>query len=246
MSSGCLLEVRGMSKSFGGLLAVMNLDVEVEEGKIVGLIGPNGSGKTTLFNLITGFLKPDSGMVTFRGGNITGLKPHRICEMGIARIFQLVKPFAQMTALQNVMVGRLYGRNSTHGMKQAETESEEILDFIGLGEKKNVLAASITLGDRKRLELGRALAARPELLLLDEMMAGLNQAETDAAMQLVRKVRDSGITVFMVEHIVKAVMGICDQVIVLNAGEKIAEGSPQQVINDQSVIEAYLGTSWHA
>jgi branched-chain amino acid transport system ATP-binding protein len=242
-----LLEVEKLSKSFGGLMALRALDFGVNEGEILGLIGPNGSGKTTLFNLITGAFKPDSGRVRFRGGNITGFKPHQVCQMGIARIFQLVKPFAQMTALQNVMVGRLYGRNPAHSLKQATTESRETLDFVGLGgDKADIVAGSLTLADRKRLELGRALAARPQLLLLDELMAGLNPVETEAAMRLVKNIMDSGITVIMVEHIVKAVVGLSNRMIVLNAGEKIAEGTPQQVVNDQQVIEAYLGKTQHA
>jgi branched-chain amino acid transport system ATP-binding protein len=241
-----LLEVERLSKSFGGLTALRALNFGVNEGEILGLIGPNGSGKTTLFNLITGALKPDSGQVRFRGENITGLKPHQVCQMGIARIFQLVKPFAQMTALQNVMVGRLYGRNPARSLKQATIESRETLDFVGLGDKADIVAGSLTLADRKRLELGRALAARPQLLLLDELMAGLNPVETETAMRLVKNIMDSGITVIMVEHIVKAVVGLSNRMIVINAGEKIAEGAPQQVVNDQQVIEAYLGKTQHA
>jgi len=241
-----LLEVERLSKSFGGLTALRALNFGVNEGEILGLIGPNGSGKTTLFNLITGAFKPDSGQVRFRGENITGLKPHQVCQMGIARIFQLVKPFAQMTALQNVMVGRLYGRNPARSLKQATIESRETLDFVGLGDKADIVAGSLTLADRKRLELGRALAARPQLLLLDELMAGLNPVETETAMRLVKNIMDSGITVIMVEHIVKAVVGLSNRMIVINAGEKIAEGAPQQVVNDQQVIEAYLGKTQHA
>jgi branched-chain amino acid transport system ATP-binding protein len=236
-----LLQVEKLNKSFGGLMALCELNFEIFEGEIFGVIGPNGSGKTTLFNVITGFLKAHSGKVIFMGKDITGLPPHQICRKGIARIFQLVKPFAQLTVLANVMVGGMYGRNSASNMKQAREKSTEILNFVGLGNKMEVAAHQLTMAERKRLELARALAAHPQLLLLDELMAGLNPAETEIAMELVKKIRDSGITVIMVEHIMKAVLGISDRIMVLNAGMKIAEGFPKEVVKNQQVIEAYLG-----
>jgi branched-chain amino acid transport system ATP-binding protein len=222
-------------------MALCELNFEIFEGEIFGVIGPNGSGKTTLFNVITGFLKAHSGKVIFMGKDITGLPPHQICRKGIARIFQLVKPFAQLTVLANVMVGGMYGRNSASNMKQAREKSTEILNFVGLGNKMEVAAHQLTMAERKRLELARALAAHPQLLLLDELMAGLNPAETEIAMELVKKIRGSGITVIMVEHIMKAVLGISDRIMVLNAGMKIAEGFPKEVVKNQQVIEAYLG-----
>jgi branched-chain amino acid transport system ATP-binding protein len=236
-----LLQVEKLNKSFGGLMAICELNFEIFEGEIFGVIGPNGSGKTTLFNVITGFLKAHSGKVIFMGKDITGLPPHQICRKGIARIFQLVKPFAQLTVLANVMVGGMYGRNSASNMKQAREKSTEILNFVGLGNKMEVAAHQLTMAERKRLELARALAAHPQLLLLDELMAGLNPAETEIAMELVKKIRGSGITVIMVEHIMKAVLGISDRIMVLNAGMKIAEGFPKEVVKNQQVIEAYLG-----
>ncbi|MGA2464104.1 MAG: ABC transporter ATP-binding protein [Thermodesulfobacteriota bacterium] len=236
-----LLQVEKLNKSFGGLMALCELNFEIFEGEIFGVIGPNGSGKTTLFNVITGFLKAHSGKVIFMGKDITGLPPHQICRKGIARIFQLVKPFAQLTVLANVMVGGMYGRNSASNMKQAREKSTEILNFVGLGNKMEVAAHQLTMAERKRLELARALAAHPQLLLLDELMAGLNPAETEIAMELVKKIRGSGITVIMVEHIMKAVLGISDRIMVLNAGMKIAEGFPKEVVKNQQVIEAYLG-----
>jgi branched-chain amino acid transport system ATP-binding protein len=235
------LQVEKLIKSFGGLMALCEVNFEIVEGEIFGVIGPNGSGKTTLFNVITGFLKANSGRVTFMGKDITGLPPHQICRQGIARIFQIVKPFSQLTVLANVMVGGMYGRNPASSMKQAKEKGTEILNFVGLGSKTEIVASQLTMAERKRLELARALAAQPQVLLLDELMAGLNPAETETAMDLVNKIKASGITVIMVEHIMKAVLGISDRVIVLNAGEKIAEGSPKEVVKNQQVIEAYLG-----
>jgi branched-chain amino acid transport system ATP-binding protein len=235
------LKIEGLCKSFGGLMAVRNLEFEVEEGEIIGLIGPNGSGKTTSLNLITGFLKPDAGTITFRGENVTSLPRYRACQKGIARTFQLIKPFLDFTALQNVTVGRVYGREPTRSLKVAAEESSEILERVGLVGKAEVMAKDLTLMERKRLELARALAARPHLLLLDELMAGLNPGEAEDAMQLIKQIRDSKITIVVVEHIVKAILGLSDRIIVLNMGEKIAQGPPQEIIHNPKVIEVYLG-----
>jgi len=237
------LKVEGLCKSFGGLKAIHKLCFEVEPGEIVGLIGPNGSGKTTTLNLLTGFLKPNSGSIVFRGENIAGLPRHRICQKGIARTFQLNKPFLEFTALQNVLVGRLYGKEPTSNMNAAATESREILDAVGLGSKADVLVRDLTVMERKRLELARALATKPSLLLLDELMAGLNLTEADDACKLISRIRDSKITIIMVEHIVKAVTCISDRIIVLNMGEKIVEGAPNEIIHHPKVIEVYLGKS---
>ena len=241
-----LLEVKNLSKSFGGLLVLREIEFKIDEGEVIGLIGPNGSGKTTLFNLITRFLKPDTGRITFKGKDITNSKVHNVCKSGIARTFQLVKPFPYMTALQNVMVGRMYGKRPAQNKKQAKVESEEILEFLGLGVKKFNIANSLTLSDRKRLELARALATKPELLLIDEMMAGLNLTETEEAMHLIKEIRGSGITLMVVEHVMRAVLGISDRIMVLDAGEKIAEGTPEEIFRDKQVIEAYLGKESYA
>jgi branched-chain amino acid transport system ATP-binding protein len=244
--SRVFLAVTKVTKSFGGLMALHGLDAVVHEGEIVGLMGPNGSGKTTLFSVITGFLKPESGEVKFRGVDITGLKPHKVCERGVMRTFQLVKPFTNMTAVRNVMVGRVYGRNPARSLMQAEEQSREILDFVGLGDKCDSIAGTLTLPERKRLEVARALSGKPYLLLLDEIMAGLNPVEVESAARLVTSIRDSGITVFMVEHLVKVLLGISDRVIVINAGIKISEGKPGEIVRDKQVIEAYLGRKRHA
>lgn len=238
-----LLTVEKLCKSFGGLKAINDLDFNVEEGEIVGIIGPNGSGKTTALNLLTGFLKPNSGSITFRGGNITGLPRYKVNQKGIARTFQLSKPFLDFTALQNVKVGRMYGQEPGHNMKIAADESRVILEKVGLLHKADALVKDLTVMQRKRLELARALATKPALLLLDELMAGLNAAEADEACKLITEIRDSKITIIMVEHIVKAVTCLSDRILVLNMGQKIAEGNPQEIIRNPKVIEVYLGKS---
>jgi len=236
------LRVEGLSKSFGGLKAVHNVGFDVGQGEILGLIGPNGSGKTTTLNLLTGFLKPDSGTIIFQGKNIVGLQRCHVCRHGMARTFQIIKPFLEFTALKNVMVGRVYGQEPARNLKVAAEESREILELVGLKDKAEVLAKDLTLMQRKRMELARALAARPQLLLLDELMAGLNHAETDEAMQLIRKLKDDrNLTILMVEHIVKAIVGLSDRIVVLNMGEKIAEGLPQEIVHHPEVIDVYLG-----
>jgi branched-chain amino acid transport system ATP-binding protein len=237
-----LLSVEKLCKSFGGLKAINNVDFYVDEGEILGLIGPNGSGKTTTLNLLTGFLKPDSGNVMFKGENVVGLPRCHVCRKGVARTFQIIKPFLEFTTLKNVMVGRVYGQEPARNLKVAAQESKEILDVVGLTDKAETLAKNLTLMQRKRMELARALAARPQLLLLDELMAGLNHAETEEAMQLIRQLkRDRNLTILIVEHIVKAIVGLSDRIVVLNMGEKIAEGLPQEIIHNTEVIDVYLG-----
>ncbi|HEU5196397.1 MAG TPA: ABC transporter ATP-binding protein [Methylomirabilota bacterium] len=236
-----LLEVERVSKGFGGVRAVHEVSFTLVEGELVGIMGPNGSGKTTLFNLIAGALAPDSGRIRLRGRDIAGLAPHAICARGIARTFQLVRPFGGLTALENVLVGRLYGRISGSTRAAAVAEAERLLVLVGLEGRAQTPAARLTLIDRKRLELARALATSPELLLLDEFMAGLNPAETAAAMALVRQLVAGGLTVLMVEHIVWALMDLSRRILVLSAGEKIAEGPPEAVAADRNVVDVYLG-----
>ncbi len=223
-----------------------HVDLSIAEGQIVGLIGPNGSGKTTLFNLITGVYRTTEGSIRFDGREVAGFPPERLCKLGIARTFQLVRPFANLSVLDNVAIGRIYGRQPARDRRTAEIEGRELLGQVGLADRADVPARSLTLVGRKRLELARALATRPRLLLLDELLAGLNPSEVRDAVQLILRLRDGGVTIMLVEHLVKAVFEAADRILVLNAGEKIAEGDPTAVAADQRVIDAYLGTGVHA
>ena len=233
-----LLEVERLTKGFGGVLAVSDVSLTLEAGELLGVMGPNGSGKTTLFNLIAGALRPDRGRIRFQGHDIAGLSPHRVCARGVARTFQLVRPFAGLSALDNVRVGCLYGRRRGAG---AGTEALRLLVLVGLEDRAATPAAALTLMDRKRLELARALATGPDLLLLDEFMAGLNPIETAAAMGLIRRLVADGLSVLMVEHIVWALMDLARRIVVLSAGEKIADGPPAAVAADSRVVDVYLG-----
>jgi branched-chain amino acid transport system ATP-binding protein len=236
-----ILEGEGVTKHFGGLAAVSSVDFNVDQGEVVGLIGPNGAGKTTLFNLISGALVPKPGAIRFKGENITGLKPHKICKMGVARTFQSVKVFANMPVLENVVLGSLFGTSNSMSSADAAREAMESLEFVGLSAVRATPAKDLTLANQKRLEVARALATKPELLLLDELMAGLNPTETAEAMELVTRIRDKGITIFMIEHVMKAIMSVCDRIMVLHHGEKIAEGTPQEIATSRTVVEVYLG-----
>jgi len=238
-----LIEVKGLTKNFGGLMANDHIDLTVNEGEIVGLIGPNGAGKTTLFNCIAGFYPPSGGSVRFKEEEISGLPANDICLRGIARTFQIVRVFKDMTVLDNVMIGAF---NRTNLTATAKKKALEVLDFCGLAPKRSMLAGGLTIANKKRLEFAKALATEPSLLMLDEAMAGLNQTETAEAVEQVKKVRQAGATVLLVEHVMEVVMPISDRVVVLNYGRKIAEDVPEKIINHEEVIKAYLGDKYHA
>jgi branched-chain amino acid transport system ATP-binding protein len=236
-----LLEISGLNKHFGGLAACTNVDFHVEQGEILGLIGPNGAGKTTIFNLVSGALRPDSGAIAFKGCNIAGLKPHEITRMGIGRTFQSVKIFSKMSVFENVLLGHHFGKAKPSNKKGTKEETEGILEFVELSGMRDARAVDLILANQKRLEVARALATEPELLLLDEVMAGLNPTEVAQAMELVKRIRERGLTILMIEHVMKAIMSICDRIVVLHHGEKIAEGSPGDISKNKTVIEVYLG-----
>jgi branched-chain amino acid transport system ATP-binding protein len=241
-----ILEGQGVTKCFGGLAAVSNVDFHVDQGEIVGLIGPNGAGKTTLFNLISAALPLSSGEIRFKGKRLNGLKPHQICKLGVSRTFQETKVFGNMPVLQNVLVGAFFGTPSRVSGAGAAGEAHQALDFVGLSALSTTPIQDLTLANQKRVEVARALATRPELLLLDELMAGLTPSEVGEAMELVTKIRGRGITVLVVEHVMKAIMGICERIMVLHYGEKICEGTPQEIASNKQVIEIYLGEETHA
>jgi len=238
-----LLEIKNITMKFGSLVANEDVSFDIHENEIVSLIGPNGAGKTTLFNCITGFYKPFSGKVIYEGKDITGMPPYEICNLGITRTFQIVKTLNEMTVKENIMTGAfLHTRNPN----EVEETTNKILELTDLMTKKEVLGANLTIADRKRVEIARALATNPRILMLDECMAGLNQTEIKDVMSLCLRLKDEGLSLLIVEHVMEAIMPISDRVVVLNAGKKITEGRPQDVVNNEEVIKAYLGVRYHA
>ncbi|RJQ47035.1 MAG: ABC transporter ATP-binding protein [Nitrospiraceae bacterium] len=233
-----LLQVKGVSMFFGGLAAISDVSFDIQKGDILGLIGPNGAGKTTMFNVVNGFYAPSRGEVFFKGKKISGLKPHQICKLGVARTFQVVKPLQRMSVLDNV-IASAYLRVNNRG--EAEDIAREKIKFTGLHDDVNVISKGLPLGKRKKLEIARALATQPEMLMLDESFAGLNPAELDESIEIIRKIKERGITIMIIEHHMKVIMAISDRIVVLSYGQKLAEGTPNEIGNNPLVVEAYLG-----
>ncbi len=234
-----ILSVDRVSKHFGGLIAVRDLSFDVQAGEVIGLMGPNGAGKTTLLNILSGEYKPDSGEIKFKGNDITGLPPHKICHLGIARTYQIPQPFVKLTALQNIVVAARFGRGLDK--KTAESEAVKILDKVGLSEKKDMLAEDLVVITLKRLELARVLATRPTLLMIDEVAAGLTESEIPELLDLMKKIGEMGITIILIEHVMKVMVEAVDRIVVMDKGMKIAEGRPKEVMEDKKVLEAYFG-----
>jgi branched-chain amino acid transport system ATP-binding protein len=240
-----LLALDGVTKRFGGVAALSDVTFGVTEGEILGIIGPNGAGKTTLLNCVSGVYRPDAGRISLDGQVISGLQPHRVARLGVGRTFQIVKPFQSMTVRENAAVGALFGSQQARlAPKEAFKVADEILELVGMSSQGSLKVGSLTVPDRKRLEVARALATRPRLLLLDEVMAGLNPVEVDQALNMVREVHSRGITIVLIEHVMRVVVGVCDRAVVLNFGEVLAQGPPREVLNNQQVIEAYLGEKY--
>lgn len=236
-----LLQVQEVTMRFGGLIAVNDLSLEIGRGQILGLIGPNGAGKSTAFNCVAGLYKPTEGHILFDGEDVTGQKPWDLCKKGLARTFQIVKPFQSMTVLDNVTVGAFA---ITDRRDEARDKAMEVLQLLGMGSKSNALPGSLTIADRKRLEIARALATDPKLLLLDEVMAGLRPTEVDEMIDIIRALRERGMTIFVIEHIMRAIMALSDEIVVIHFGQKICRGKPEQVARDENVIKAYLGENY--
>jgi branched-chain amino acid transport system ATP-binding protein len=236
------LELRGLTKRFGGVAALDGVSFGCAEGEILGIIGPNGAGKTTLLNCISGVYRPDAGDIRWRGESITRLAPHRVARLGIGRTFQVVKPFQSMTVRENAAIGALFGSAEARlPTRQAFQRADEVLDLVGLTSKSDSPVTALTIPDRKRLEVARAVATNPKLLLLDEVMAGLNHVEVDEALEMIRAVHRTGVTIVLIEHVMRVIVGVCERVVVLHFGKLLAEGNPQSVLRDRRVIEAYLG-----
>lgn len=234
-----ILEVEGLTRNFGGLVAVKDVSFKVDEGEVLGIMGPNGAGKTTVFNLISGVYKPTSGSLKFRGQEITGFPPHKICRLGIGRTYQIPRPFSNMTVLQNLIVGARHGRNLNGS--QAQAEALRILDFCGLVEKRDVFAKDLTLLNLKRLELARALATRPSLLLMDEVAAGLTEDEVEELLKLIESIHRNGTSIVLIEHVMKVMAKAVQRLLILNEGEVFAEGDPLSIMKSEEVIKIYLG-----